>query len=154
MTTIHLHETTTATPEQFVAGLTDFGPGRSELFGRSADDYLEVHDQGPGYADVTEGSAGGLGTPALRLVGSEPRRPHDHRLQHVGRQLGPHLHLHAATERHDGRRCRRGARRQELQRTRARALLGIAGKRVLGQGLGQTVKAIEARNAGVPGGQP
>ena len=29
MSTIHLHQTTTATPEQFVAGLTDFGPGRS-----------------------------------------------------------------------------------------------------------------------------
>ena len=53
MATIHLHETTTATPEEFVAGLTDFGPGRSELFGRSADGYLKVHDQRPGYADVT-----------------------------------------------------------------------------------------------------
>jgi hypothetical protein len=26
MTTIHLSQTTTATPGQFVAGLTDFGP--------------------------------------------------------------------------------------------------------------------------------
>ena len=47
MSTIHFHETTTATPEQFVAGLTDFGPGRSELFGNSADEYLKVHDHGP-----------------------------------------------------------------------------------------------------------
>jgi hypothetical protein len=46
MPTIHLKETTTSTPEQFVAGLTDFGPGRSELFGNSSDDYLRVHDQG------------------------------------------------------------------------------------------------------------
>ena len=37
MSTTHLHYTTTATPEQFVAGLTDFGPGRSKLFGNSAD---------------------------------------------------------------------------------------------------------------------
>ena len=51
-------ETTTATPEQFVAGLTDFGPGRSKLFPNSADEYLKVHDQGPGHADVTEGSGG------------------------------------------------------------------------------------------------
>jgi hypothetical protein len=58
MSTIHFHETTTATPEQYVAGLTDFGPGRSELFGNSADDYLKVHDQGPTEADVTEGSGG------------------------------------------------------------------------------------------------
>ena len=27
-----LHQTATSTPEQFVAGLTDFAPGRSELF--------------------------------------------------------------------------------------------------------------------------
>ena len=47
MTTIHLSQTTTATPGQFVAGLTDFGPGRSELFGNSADGYLKVHDRGP-----------------------------------------------------------------------------------------------------------
>ncbi len=58
MATIHLHEKTTATPEQFVAALTDFGPGRSQLFGNSADEYLKVHDQGDGWADVTEGSGG------------------------------------------------------------------------------------------------
>ena len=31
MTTLHFHQTTTATPEQFIAGLTDFGPGRCGL---------------------------------------------------------------------------------------------------------------------------
>ena len=58
MTTIHLSQTTTATPEQFVAGLTDFGPGRSKLFGNSADEYLKVHYRGRTEADVTEGSGG------------------------------------------------------------------------------------------------
>ena len=52
------HATTTATPEQYVAGLTDFGPGRAELFGNSADSYLEVHRLGATDADVTEGSGG------------------------------------------------------------------------------------------------
>ena len=52
------HQTTTATPEQYVAGLTDFGPGRAELFGNSADGYLEVHSRGATEADVTEGSGG------------------------------------------------------------------------------------------------
>ncbi|MEI9939565.1 MAG: hypothetical protein WDO69_20285 [Pseudomonadota bacterium] len=37
MSTIHLQATTSATAEQFLAGLTDFGPGRSKLFGDSAD---------------------------------------------------------------------------------------------------------------------
>ena len=58
MSTIHLHRTMTSTPEQFVAGLTDFGPGRGTLFGNSTDEYLTVHRQGPREADVTEGSAG------------------------------------------------------------------------------------------------
>src|SRR4051794_39442539 len=58
MTTLRFQQTTTATPEQFIAGLTDLGPGRKKLFVNSADGYLEVHSQSPGHADVTEGSAG------------------------------------------------------------------------------------------------
>jgi len=58
MATLHFHETTTATPEQYIAGLTDFGPGREKIFGNSADSYLKVHDKGPTEADVTEGSGG------------------------------------------------------------------------------------------------
>jgi hypothetical protein len=58
MSTIHLHQTTTLTPEQYIAGLTDFGPGRAKLFGNSADQYLQVHHRGPSDADVTEGSSG------------------------------------------------------------------------------------------------
>ena len=58
MSTIHLHQTTTLTPEQYIAGLTDFGPGRSKLFGNSADEYLKVHNQSRTQADVTEGSGG------------------------------------------------------------------------------------------------
>jgi hypothetical protein len=58
MSTIHLHQTTFLTPEQYIAGLTDFGPGRSKLFGNSADEYLKVHQLGRAQADVTEGSGG------------------------------------------------------------------------------------------------
>jgi hypothetical protein len=58
MATLHFKQTTTATPEQFVAALTDFGPGRAELFENSTDDDLTVHSQGPTEADVTEGSHG------------------------------------------------------------------------------------------------
>jgi len=36
----------------------DFGPGRSKLFGNSADEYLKAHNRGPSQADVTEGSGG------------------------------------------------------------------------------------------------
>jgi hypothetical protein len=58
MSTLKMHETTIATPEQYTAALTDFGPGRSEIFGNSADSYLKVHEQRSGHADVTEGSGG------------------------------------------------------------------------------------------------
>jgi hypothetical protein len=58
MSAIHLHQTTSLTPEQYIAGLTDFGPGRSKLFGNSADEYLKVHQLGRTQADVTEGSGG------------------------------------------------------------------------------------------------
>jgi len=34
MSTLHLHRTT-ATPEQFLAALTDFGPDRSTIFPNS-----------------------------------------------------------------------------------------------------------------------
>jgi len=55
---IHLQQSTTLTPEQYIAGLTDFGPGRSKLFGNSADEYLKVHHLDQSEADVTEGSGG------------------------------------------------------------------------------------------------
>src|SRR5262245_57806712 len=58
MATIHFKQTTTSTPEQFIAGLTDFGPGRAELFGNSTDAYLKLHSKGAHAADVTEGSGG------------------------------------------------------------------------------------------------
>ena len=56
MSTLHFHQTTTSTPEQFLAALIDFGPGRSQVFGNSADGYLKVHHRGISDADVTEGS--------------------------------------------------------------------------------------------------
>jgi len=57
MATIHFTKTTAATPEQFIAALTDFGPGRAEIWGNTADDELHVYDQGPGHADVKEGTS-------------------------------------------------------------------------------------------------
>jgi hypothetical protein len=58
MSTIHLHQTTNLTPEQYIAGLTDFGPSRAKLFPNSADGYLKVHQRSSTAADVTEGSGG------------------------------------------------------------------------------------------------
>jgi hypothetical protein len=56
MSTLHLHQTTTATPEQFLAALTDFGLDRSTIFPNSQDQHLQVHSRTA--ADVTEGTGG------------------------------------------------------------------------------------------------
>jgi hypothetical protein len=56
--TIQIHQIMGLTPEQYITGLTDFTPGRSEVFAKSADDYLEVHLLNGTEADVTEGSGG------------------------------------------------------------------------------------------------
>jgi hypothetical protein len=47
MSKIHFHQSTTLTPEQYIAGLTDFSAGRSKVFSNSADNQLEVHSLGP-----------------------------------------------------------------------------------------------------------
>ena len=72
MATIHFTTTTTATPEQFTTAVTDFGPGRSELFGNTDDSQLKVHDRGPDWADVTEGK--GPAWERLRYDWSDPNR--------------------------------------------------------------------------------
>jgi hypothetical protein len=148
MPTIHLTEKTTATPEQFVAGLTDFGPGRSKLFGRSADGYLEVHDQGPDHADVTEGSAGIW--ERLHYDWSDP--------DHVAMRTtdsnvwgGASGHTYNFTRRPDGTTDVDVVVVREGKNLKGRALgvlLGVVGKRLLGRELEKTAKAIEARNAG------
>ena len=82
----HLHQTTTLTPEQYIAGLTDFGLGRSKIFGNSADQYLKVHDRGRTRADVRKArAASGAHTTAGAISASSSRRP----TQPLGRRVGP-----------------------------------------------------------------
>ena len=148
MSTIHLHQTTTATPEQFVAGLTDFGPGRSKLFGNSADEYLKVHDQGPSQADVTEGS-GGIWE-RLHYDWSDPNRVV---MTTTDSNVwgGDSGHTYTFTRQPDGTTDVDVVVVRDGKNLKGRLLglvLGIFGKRVLGKALEKTVKAIEARNYG------
>ena len=148
MARIHLHQTTTSTPEQFIAGLTDFGPGRSKLFPNSADGYLEVHDQGPSQADVTEGSSGIW--ERLHYDWSDPNRAV---LTTTDSNVwgGNSGHTYAFTQSHDGTTDIDVVVVREGKNFKGRALeiaVGIIGKRMLEKQLGKTVKAIEARNDG------
>jgi hypothetical protein len=148
MATIHLHQNTTATPEQFVAALTDFGPGRSELFGNSADGYLKVHSQGPTQADVTEGSSGIW--ERLHYDWSDPNRvvltTTDSNTW--GGQSG---HTYTFTRQPNGTTDVDVVVVREGKNLRGRLLgllVGTVGKGVLVKAFAKTVKAIEARSSG------
>jgi hypothetical protein len=154
MATIHLHQTTTATPEQFLAGVTDFGPGRSKIFPNSSDGYLKVHSQAPGQADVTEGS-GGIWE-RLQYDWSDP-----HRITMTTTDSnvwgGRSGHTYTLTRRPDGRTDVDAVVVREGKNLRGRLLaivVGIGGKRVLGKALEKTVRAIEAQNSGTRPAEP
>jgi hypothetical protein len=148
VSTIHFNQTTTATPEQVVAGLTDFGPDRSKLFGRSADDYLKVYSQSPGHADVKEGSSGIW--ERLEYDWSDPN--------HVVMKTidsntwgGASGHNYILTRKPDGTTdvdvivVRDG---KNFKGKVLGAMLGVVGKRILAKEFGKTIKAIEDRNYG------
>lgn len=147
MPTLHFTQTTTSTPEQFVAGVTDFSPGRKELFGNSADDDLEVHDRGPTWADVTEGSSGIW--ERLRYDWSDP-----HRIVMTTTDSntwgGNSGHTYTLTPRPDGTTEIDAVVVREGKNLKGRLLglvVGSVGKGMLAKAFEKSVKAIEARNA-------
>jgi hypothetical protein len=147
MSTIHLHRTTTSTPEQYVAGLTDFGPGRSKLFRNSADEYLKVHRLGRSEADVTEGS-GGIWE-RLHYDWSDPNRvvPTTTDSNLWGGASG---HTYTFTRRPNGTTDIDVMIVREGKNLRGRLLglvLGTIGRRVLEKAFENSVRAIEVQNS-------
>jgi hypothetical protein len=148
MSSIHYSQTTSATPEQFVAGLTDFGPGREKLFGKSADGYLKVHSRGAHEADVTEGSGGVW--ERLRYDWSDPNRVV---LTTTDSNAwgGASGYIYTLTRRPDGTTEVDVVNVREGKNLKGRVLalvLGSFGKRILVTEFEKTVKAIEARSYG------
>jgi hypothetical protein len=144
MSTIHLHQTTTSTPEQFLAALIDFGPGRSKVFGNSADDYLKVHHRGISDADVTEGS-GGIWE-RLHYDWSDRTRV-TMTTTDSNTWGGNSGHTYTFTRRPDGRTDVDAVVVRDGKNLKGRALglvLGTVGKNVLKKAFDKTVRAIEA----------
>ena len=50
---------TTLSPSDTMTLITDFGPGRAKAWPNVDDAHFKVHDQGPDWAEVTEGNAMG-----------------------------------------------------------------------------------------------
>ena len=146
MSTLHFHQTTTSTPEQFLAALIDFGPGRSKIFGNSADDYLKVHHRGPSDADVTEGSGG-----IWERLHYDWSNPNHVVLTTTDSNTwgGASSHTYTFTRRRDGLTdidlvtVRDG---KNLKGWLLGLVVGTIGKSVLEKAFVNSVKAIEARN--------
>src|SRR5262245_33212136 len=154
MSTIRFNETTSLTPEQYIAGLTDFGPGRSKLFGNSADADLKVHDQSPGHADVPEGSRGVR--ERLDYDWSDPNRVV---LTTTDSNAwgGNSGHTYTFKRLPDGRTEIDYVVVREGKNLKGRVLgivLGTIGKRSLGQAFRKSIDAIEARNNEAPAAEP
>ena len=151
MTTVTVTESTTATPEQFIAALTDFGPTRSEIWVNSQPKFLVVHDQGDTWADVTEGSsAAGAIWERLRYDWSNPN---DIVLTTTdsntwGSKSG---HRYTLTSNADGSTTLRAVMVRNAISIKGgilAVLLKLTGKSFLGKSLRTSLRAIEARNAG------
>jgi hypothetical protein len=145
MSTIHLHAISTASPEQFLAAVTDFGPGRSKIFGNSADSYLKIHAQGPHSADVTEVSRGIW--ERLNYDWSDPNRVV---MTTTDSNIwgGKSSHTYTFTRRSDGKTAVDAVVVREGKNLKGR-LLGVAvgtiGRGVLAKAFANTVKAVEAQ---------
>jgi hypothetical protein len=144
--TVHFKQTTTATPEQFIAAVTDFGPGREQVFPRSADGYLQVHDSGPNTADVTEGSSGIW--ERLRYDWSNPDRVVMTTLDSNvwGGNSG---HTYTFTRRPDGKTDVDVVVVRDGKNLKGRLLglvVGTVGKGAIEKGFAKTVTAVEARS--------
>jgi len=144
MATLHLHQTTTLTPEQYIAGLTDFGPGRSKLFGNSTDEYMKVHSRGKTEADVTEGSGG-----IWERLHYDWSNPNHVVLTTTDSNTWKGGHTYNFTRRPDGLTDIDVVVVRDGKNLKGRLLglvLGTVGKGVLEKAFKNSVKAIEERN--------
>ena len=148
MATVQFKQATTSTPEQFIAGLTDFGPGRAQLFGNSTDDYLTVHSQSPGHADVTEGSRG-----VWERLDYDWTDPHRVTMRTTDSNIwgGSSGHTYIFTEQPDDTTDVDVYVVREGKNIKGKVLalvVGSVGRGTFQKELGKTAKAIEARHYG------
>jgi len=146
MTTLNFTQTTTATPDQLLAALTDFGPGRSEVFPNSADDYLRIHDSGVDWAEVTEGSSGTW--ERLHYDWSDPRRV-VMTTTDSNAWGGLSGHTYSFTPLPDGKTRVDATVVRDGKNLRGRffaVVFRFFGRQVLGGAFQKTIRAIEARS--------
>ena len=147
MSTLHFHQTTTSTPEQYVAGLADFGPGDSKNIGNSADEYLKVHSQGR-LGSRCHGRLKGGAWERLHYDWSDPNRVI---MTTTDSNLwgGASGHTYTFTRHPNGTTDIDAVVVRDGKNFKGRMLgfvLGTVGRGVLEKAFKNSVKAIEARN--------
>jgi hypothetical protein len=134
-------------PERFVAALTDFGPDREKVFGNSQGSYLKVHEVGPDWAEVTEGSTAGGGIwQRYRYDWSTPGEVRLEVLDSNAFGKGSYWHYRVTPDGSGGTAIALHIHRNPTSakgRFVDLALL-VLGRRIFGRDLRETVKRIEA----------
>jgi hypothetical protein len=151
MRTYKLHETTTATPEQVLAAITDFGPGRQQIFGNSGDEFLEVHDRGATFADVTEGTGKNGKALTWERLYYDWSKPNRVRMNVLDSNVWTTAsgHVYAITPNADGTTDIDVTVMREGKNLKGRVLalvVSTIGKGSLAKALHSTVEAIEAHD--------
>jgi hypothetical protein len=144
MATIRIRQSTSVPPGRFIAALTNFGPGRGKIFAHSHEDSVTVNARGDDWADVTEGSAGGFWE-RLRYDWSQPNVV---RLTNTGSNAwsAESNWVYTLTPRSDGGTdidliaVRKG---RNVKGRLGAGLMAVAGKRIIGADLRNSLKAIE-----------
>jgi len=142
---------TRATPQEVIGALTDFSERRLELWPNIDRNYYKVHQVSTTSADVTEGSRGiwerthydwsEPGKVHIRVGDSNAFRPGSYWMYSVERlpDGGSHVHLEFL-------RTPRNVKGLLLS-----ALLSVAGRKIFGDFLDETLHRLERRHAATTG---
>jgi hypothetical protein len=145
MPRIEFEVDTAVSADRFISALTDFSPQRAEIWPNIDAQHLKVHEVGPDWADVTEGSsiAGGVwernrydwstpGTVRVETTESNTWRPGSSWLYRV-ETTGTGSHIRVTVDR----------RPASIRGRLVAVLLVLAGRRVLRQATEQVLRKLD-----------
>jgi polyketide cyclase/dehydrase/lipid transport protein len=146
---------TLVAPQEIIGALTDFSERRLELWPNIDRQYYKVHQVSSTSADVTEGSKGiwerthydwsEPGTVRIRVDDSNTFRPGSYWMYSVEPRPGGGSHVHLEFWR----------RPRNVKGLLVSALLSVAGKKIFGDFLDETLHRLERRHAPIgEGSQP
>ena len=138
---------TTVPPQAVIGALTDFSEARVALWPNIDRRYYKVHEVSGTSAEVTEGSRGVWertlydwsrpGTVRIEVKDSNAFRPGSYWIYSVRQKPGGGSHVHLEFLR----------RPRNARGLLVSALLGVAGRKIFGDFLGETLRRLERRSS-------